>query len=127
MQKVQNCAASFVLKKYCKIDEVLELRWLPINERIQFSLCKIVFKSINDESLPTYIDITVNQRSERLRCTNGTMLQSDGSTRTLKGKSALVFNDLPRKIRNEKNYTTFCSLSKNYFLDVALAKRCNGF
>ena len=89
------------------MDEVLELRWLPINERIHFSLCKSVFKSINDESLPTYIDITVNQRSERLRCTNGTMLQSDGSTRTLKGKSALVFNDLPRRIRKIQHFVHY--------------------
>ena len=127
MQKVQNCAASFALNKYCKIDEVLNLRWLPIKERIHFNLCKLVFKAINDKSLPSYIDIAVYQRNERLRCTNGMMLLSDGSSRTLKGKSALVFNDLPKNIRIETNYKTFCILCKNYFLDVALAKRCNDY
>ena len=126
MQKVQNCAASFALNKYCKIDEVLELRWLPINERIHFSLCKLVFKSINDKTLPSYLDIIVYERNECLRNSNGTMLLSDGSSKTLKGKCALVFNDLPKNIRFEKKFKTYSLLCKNYFLDAALAKRCSG-
>ena len=45
LQKVQNCAAGFVLNKFSRIDDVIELGWLPIQERINYSLCKLAFKS----------------------------------------------------------------------------------
>ena len=44
LQRIQNCFASFVLKRYAKIDDVKELGWLPIGKRLQLSILKLAQK-----------------------------------------------------------------------------------
>ena len=46
LQQIQNYFASFVLKRYAKIDDVKELGWLPIGKRLQLSNTKPCTKAI---------------------------------------------------------------------------------
>ena len=59
----------------------------------------------------------------RNRMQAGTMLAcSNVITNTFEYDSALVFNGLPQKCRDELNYKVFCSETKNFLLDQGLAR-----
>ena len=51
LQKVQNAGTGFVLNKRYK-------RWLPIKERIEYSLAVMGFKAICDENVPNHLKLT---------------------------------------------------------------------
>jgi hypothetical protein len=40
IQKVQNSAASFVINRYAREEDVLKLGWLPTKERTEFNLLR---------------------------------------------------------------------------------------
>lgn len=46
---MQNAAAGFLYNKYWKIDDVLNLNWLPIKERICMN---IGYKGLHDQYFP---------------------------------------------------------------------------
>ena len=50
LQKVQNVAAGFVLNKCANINDVINIKWLPIEERIEFSLVVMNCKAIYDKN-----------------------------------------------------------------------------
>ena len=41
---------------------------------------------------------------------------------TFQGKASRLFNDLPSKLRSEKNYNSFSKHLKSYLIDSALAR-----
>ena len=43
LQKLQNAAAGFVLTKYASINDVINIKWLLIEERIEYSLAVMGF------------------------------------------------------------------------------------
>ena len=56
LQWVQNGAASFVLWKYTTKRYVLSLGWLAVIKRVGFNLAKMMYKSINSEIWPRYLN-----------------------------------------------------------------------
>ena len=58
LQKVQHAAAGFVLKNYTNINDVINIKWLPIEERIEHSLAIMRFKAIYDENVPNHFILT---------------------------------------------------------------------
>ncbi|CAB3994141.1 Hypothetical predicted protein [Paramuricea clavata] len=46
LQRLQNACAAFVLGKYANMNEVLKFRWLPVHERRELNLLKLVHKSL---------------------------------------------------------------------------------
>ena len=58
LQKVQNAAAGFVLNEYPNINDVINIKWLPIEERIEYSLAVMGFKAICDEPVPNHFKLT---------------------------------------------------------------------
>ena len=56
LQKIQRAAASFVLGRFCNDMDILQLQWLPIEERISLALVKLVHKSVNKfNNWPSYL------------------------------------------------------------------------
>ena len=58
LQYVQNAAARLItgIRKHDHITPILmDLHWLPVNERIQFKILLLTFKSLNGFA-PVYID-----------------------------------------------------------------------
>ena len=47
LQKVENAAASFLLGRHTKEKDVVSLSWLPMKERRDWHLVKLVFKYIS--------------------------------------------------------------------------------
>ena len=48
LQKKQNATVGFVLNKNAKIKNVLRLKWLMIEERIELSTFIFLFKALHD-------------------------------------------------------------------------------
>ena len=55
LQRVQNTAAGFVLNKYASINDVINIKWLPIEERN--SLTVMGFKAIFNENVPSHLKL----------------------------------------------------------------------
>ena len=57
LQRVQVAAASFVYNKYFNMGDIINLKWLPIEEQKTFNLLKLIHRSINDVSFPAIIKL----------------------------------------------------------------------
>jgi hypothetical protein len=126
LQKVQNATASFVRSRYSKINDVVELKWLPIKERAEFSVSKLAWRSINSTEWPKFLPM--QQAKELTRPSRNQ--QSDGVkiactinvSNTFEYEASKIFNSLPGCCRNATVYNDFCRNTKNYLLDKALAR-----
>ena len=58
IQKVQNAAAGFVLNKYANINDGINIKWLPMGERIEYSLAVMGFQIKYDENVPNHLKVT---------------------------------------------------------------------
>jgi retron-type reverse transcriptase len=59
LQRVQNAAAGFVQGRYANTENVLDIKWLPVKERIEFSMAKFTFKSLHFGNWPSYLSVHV--------------------------------------------------------------------
>ena len=106
------------------IKDILKLGWLPIEERRDFNLLKQVFKALNSETWPDYLQLNVRKNKRDLRSNGSKSLEIPRKeSGTFQDKAAKLFNSLPESIRNCSNYDTFLSLT-NKFL-VNRAQQCN--
>ena len=61
LQKVQNAAAGLVLNKYANINDVINMKWLLMEEQIEeYSLTVKGVKASNDGNVPTHLKLTQN-------------------------------------------------------------------
>ena len=54
LQKVQNSSAGFALDN---INDIINIKWLPIEERIEYSLAVMRYKTIYDENVPNHLKL----------------------------------------------------------------------
>jgi hypothetical protein len=57
IQKVQNCAASFVVNRYATEEDVLKLGWLPTKERTELDLFRATHHAMYNPSWPEYLKV----------------------------------------------------------------------
>jgi hypothetical protein len=57
LQKVQNVCASFVLGRYAREADSLQLGWLPVADRRQFQVLLSAFKALYFNNWPEYIKV----------------------------------------------------------------------
>ena len=123
LQRVQNAAAKLIKqkKKYDHVTPLLhQLHWLPIEDRINFKILLLVFKSLN-EAGPVYLrDLLEYYRPPaRLRSADDplildiphTKLRTYGD-RAFSVIAAILWNKLPLDIRGAKTMTIFKSKLK---------------
>ena len=125
LQRIQNATASFVRGRYSKVTDVIALKWLPIEERAEFSMAKLGWKSIRSDNWPSFLPMKEmpERRGTRNTIPNGTMLECPNIiSGSFEYDSSQAFNKLPRKCRDEMKYENFCSETKNFLLDQAFAK-----
>ena len=58
LQKLQNGAARFVYGRHVNENDVVNLKWLPVRERISLSLAKLAHKALHNSSWPSYLKVT---------------------------------------------------------------------
>ena len=63
LQRVQNSATGYVIGRYAKLSDVINLNWLPIHESIEYNSVKSVYHSLHDRNWPSYLRLeTVRQK-----------------------------------------------------------------
>ena len=123
LQRVQTCAASYVKGNYTNIQDVINLKWIPVEENINFNIAKLAFQALNDPGWPSYLPLaTETRRRNNMRSEDNGVILERGSISSLQAQVSLVFNDLPKTLRECNSKQKFCREAKNYFLDKALAK-----
>ena len=130
LQIVQNSAARVILKmrKYDHISRARqELHWLPIQQRIAFSILTDVYKALHGLA-PTYITdlISLAQPARLTRSSkNFNMAFPVKVPRNSYGKRAFVhaapalWNNLPVSIRSSNSLLDFRRQLKTYFFRLA--------
>ena len=125
LQRVQNAAAKLVTKakKYDHIIPLLiELHWLPINDRIIFKILLLTYKSLNNKG-PAYLKdlFTFRHQPLNLRSAEDALILAAPKTRlkTYGDKSFSVtavkeWNKLPRDIRSAESVSLFKSKLKTH-------------
>ena len=124
LQKVQNAAAGFVLNRRATISDVIKLKWLPIKERIDHAVAVLAFKALSDQTSPPNIKLKLKEDRRELRNQTaivGPKIESLDKLKTFQTCAALVFNNLPKKIRENHNLNIFKQETKKFLLDRAVA------
>ena len=124
LQKVQNAAVGFVLNKYANINDAINIKWLPIEEQIEYSLAIMGFKAIYDENIPNYLKLTQKVASTRNLRSNdkGILIDANQQSKTFEKQTGDIFNKLPTNIPSVGALSVFKTKVKNHFLDQALAR-----
>ena len=66
LQKVQNATAGFVTGNFAKVNDAISLEWLPIKERIEFSIGKLAYSALQDDKWPGYLLLQVKKATRVL-------------------------------------------------------------
>ena len=111
LQKVQNATAGFVTGKFAKVNDVIALGWLPIKERIEFSLGKLAYTALKDDKWPGYLSLQVKKATRVLGSnTDGALkLEYSSIEDSFQYNAAKVFNSLPENLKSQdfKKYKNF--------------------
>ncbi len=120
LQKVQFATASFVLGRYVKDQkDILEVGWLPVNERRDLNILKSSFKAMYFPEWPEYLKLERQTCVRELRSTNAVRLVVPKETGTFQHSAAKLFNSLPENIRNCTNYKVFLKSTKELLFERA--------
>ena len=126
LQKVQNAAAHFVLGHRARVNDVIKLKWLPIEESISSSLAKLAHKALHDTNWPGYLSLsTVAPRARVLRSTaviQGNVDTSTGVEGTFTVCAGRTFNDLPNNVKVIEDYNIFKRKCLAFYHDKALSR-----
>ena len=122
LQRLQLAAASFVWRRYAKLKDVLALNWLPIPERRDFNLNKLVFKAIHNANWPVINKIEVREFQRNTRLSDELLLSPCQITGTFQNSACSSFNKLPKDIRNCNNFANFCAETKKLYLQKAMSR-----
>ena len=125
LQRIQNVAAGFVLNRYTTESDVLEkLRWLPIKERIEYHVLRLVHKSLWESSFPDYLRLERRTVNRQLRSSQSINLTVPLETGTFQDCSAKLFNQLLNEIKNEQDFISFLKQVKQLLLNNARERLC---
>ncbi|XP_057299344.1 uncharacterized protein LOC130629967 [Hydractinia symbiolongicarpus] len=92
LQKIQNMAAGYVLRRYANLQEVTNLKWLPVKEHIEFSISKLVHKSRIDNNHPSYLNVEFVVPTRNLRSSTKEPLVKNVGNGTFQNQARLGAN-----------------------------------
>ena len=129
LQYVQNAAARLItgIRKHDHITPILmDLHWLPVNERIQFKILLLTFKSLNGLA-PVYIDEMIQRYvpNRKLRSSSAFLLKQNKwnlksyGFRTFTVAAPFLWNSLPLEVKASPSLNTFKSNLKTHLFKCA--------
>ena len=129
LQRVQNCAARILTStpKFEHISPVLkELHWLPVEFRVQFKVCLIIYKAFHSLA-PQYIKdlLHLKVRSRTLRCVKELELielpakLSSVSSRSFHIAGPRLWNSLPNSVKAAQSLLVFKTRLKTHLFTNA--------
>jgi len=134
LQRIQNTAAHLIcrIKKFEHISTSLQsLYWLPVVFRPRFKLLCIVFRALRGVG-PLYLQelicpyrptCSLLSGSKNLLYVPACRTATYGN-RLFTVETAIICNDLPQKVRDAENLSSFKRLLKTHFCDSAFPKNC---
>ena len=122
LNRLLLAVASFVYSRYATQNDIIKLNWLPIQERRDYNYLKAIHKAIYDETWPDINKIDIYTNSRNLRGKNDLRLKPSNITGCFQNSASLLLNNLPVVIRNDQNYKSFCSTTRQYLMDQAIAR-----
>ena len=118
-QKVQNAAARVILKlrKFQSVrNELVNLHWLRINERITFKLLVLTFKCMNDMA-PVELSALLHNSSSINRTLHYTFMDTVYGRRSFQYVAPRLWNALPFTIRSSNSLENFKSKIKYHLFN----------
>ena len=106
LQRVQNCAAGYVLGRYAKAVDVVNLNWLPVFKGIEYNISKLTYHRLNDKDLPSYLPNEIVTQKRTLHSNNSRLdhvlitvknLHFKIKLKTLSTDCQLLFNQMKVK------------------------------
>ena len=123
LRKVILSAASFFQLKHCKLIDVFDLNWLPVQGRLDFAILRLVAKRLYINTLPEYLTFELKAQSRSsLRNATEKLIVAPNEKNTFSAIAEKLYNDLPKNIRDESDYNKFLNESKHYITDRELSK-----
>jgi len=121
IQRVQTCAAGYVLRKFAHREDVVKLGWLLVEQKIEMDLAVAGFKALNDNNWPSYLKMNKLVPRRGLRSNDHGPMIDPGVDGSFQAQVAKVFNSLPKSLREEQFIKVFYKNTKKYYLDRSLA------
>ena len=129
LQYVQNAAARLItgIRKHDHITPILmDLHWLPVNERIQFKILLLTFKSLNGLA-PVYIDEKIQRYvpNRKLRSSSAFLLKQNKwnlksyGFRTFTVAAPFLWNSLPLEVKSSPSLNIFKFKLKTHLFKCA--------
>ena len=119
-----NAAAGFALTKYVNINDVINIKWLPIEERIEYSVAVMGFTAMYHNNVPNHLKLMQKVASTRnLRNINkGILIDTNQQSKTFEKQAGNILNKLTTNIRSVDTLSVFQTKVKNHFVDQALVR-----
>ena len=124
LDKILCRIASFVKLKYCTLEDVIKLGWLPTQQRIEFEIMKLAHKSVYQPNFPSYLKgFKLRENSRKTRNVDEIISKFgiNVSDKFFIGKASRLLSDLPKSFRIERDHKKFRTSLKKYLLDRSLA------
>ena len=118
LRRVQLVAASFVLTRYVNgINDIVKIGWLPVRQRRDFQVLKLVHQALYSPSCPSYIPLDTVKHLRSLRSGAATRLTIPMERGTFQDSAAKLFNVLQANIRNRSDFKVYCREVNAYLLN----------
>ena len=122
LQRVQNCAARYVLGRYANTVDVVNLNWLPIFEGIEYNISKLTYQGLNDKNWPSYLPLEIVTLKRTLRSNNSGPCVDPVEKHTFQDQAKNAFNKLPFNIRSNESKIIFNRQAREFYKGKALAR-----
>ena len=117
LQRVQNSAAGYVIGRYAKLSDVINLNWLPIYESIECNTVKCVY---HDRNWPSYLRLETVPQKRILRSNDQGNNIDFGEKHTFQSQCN-IFIELLLAQRQCENKIYFEKKARQFYQDKALA------
>ena len=123
INKLIQACAGFVKYKYGELKDISNLNWSLIEERIDFTLMKLVFNGLNNKNILENLQLKLS-KEKQLLWKKSVMLvhQNENIMPVYLEEANKVFNDLPNEIRQDICAMSF-SMFKNKLMVTSATKR----
>ena len=102
MQRLQNCAAGYVLGKYTDTLNLINLNWLSVAGNKEFKVSKVACQGLHDKNWPEYLPIKLIKRRRSFRSDKSRPMIDYGEKNIFQQQaevlSSEVFSTLPVRI-----------------------------
>ena len=127
LKKLLQSCGGFVKYKYGNKNDVIDLKWLLLEERIDSSILKLVYNGINKENMPANLKLELKKPTRASRNNSPIIIAKDKNMNksTFIEEANKIFKELPSNIKQEMctmSSYSFKDKLKKYMFDRTLAR-----